>query len=273
MRFLCLGYIDEEHWKGLPEGERQQRIESCKAYDEVLKDGGHFAGGQCLDSATKAVTLKATNGKIEASDGPFAETKEVIGGILHLEARDMEHAVELMKAHPGVAVGPFEIRPLTPDSARSDEEQIRAVVAGWSRALEAKDLDALMQNYLPEAVLYDCIPPYKVEGKDAIRACWENCLPCFPEKFRSQHRDLQVVVSGEVAVVFGLHHFVPEPADHPCGQSWMRISVTFRKVAGAWKVAHEHVSVPWNPMNDTVWKIKDPAVLDHPDYSAQPCEV
>jgi hypothetical protein len=86
-------------------------MEECFAYDDVLRAGGHFIGGEALDSASKAVTLWAKAGKVVATDGPFAETKETLGGILLLEARDMEHAVELMSKHPGVRMGPFEIRP------------------------------------------------------------------------------------------------------------------------------------------------------------------
>jgi hypothetical protein len=55
--------------------------------------------------------LRWNNGKVVVSDGPYAETKEQLGGILVLEARDLNHAVELMSKHPGVKAGPFEIRP------------------------------------------------------------------------------------------------------------------------------------------------------------------
>jgi hypothetical protein len=86
-------------------------MEECFAYDDELRRGGHFLGGEALDFATKAVTLTADGGAVQATDGPFAETKEMLGGILLLEARDMDHAVALMSKHPGVRMGPFEIRP------------------------------------------------------------------------------------------------------------------------------------------------------------------
>ena len=66
---------------------------------------------KALDSAHKAVTLKMKDGAVEVTDGPFAETKETLGGILLLEARDLNHAISLMSKHPGVKMGPFEIRP------------------------------------------------------------------------------------------------------------------------------------------------------------------
>lgn len=111
MKFICLGYIDEKEWEGVPESEQAAAMEECFAYDDVLRAGGHFAGGEALQSARNARTLRWRNGKVTVTDGPYAETKEQLGGILLLEARDLEHAVELMSKHPGVKVGPFEIRP------------------------------------------------------------------------------------------------------------------------------------------------------------------
>jgi uncharacterized glyoxalase superfamily protein PhnB len=76
-------------------------------------------------------------------------------------------------------------------------------------------------------------------------------LPYFPERIRSEHKDLTIHVDGDLATVHGLHHFVPEPADHPAGSTWMRITVVFRRVAGEWRVIHEHVSIPFDPMTNT----------------------
>jgi hypothetical protein len=112
MRFLCLGYIEDNKWEGLSESEQSQMVEECFAYDDELRAGGHFAGGEALQAASAAVTLRWQNGKVAVTDGPYAETKEQIGGILILEARDMDEAVALMMRHPGVQLGgPFEIRP------------------------------------------------------------------------------------------------------------------------------------------------------------------
>lgn len=86
-------------------------MDECFTYDDVLRKGGHFAGGEALQSAGNAVTLRWQNGKVSTTDGPYAETKEQLGGILILEARDLNHAIQLMSKHPGVKAGPFEIRP------------------------------------------------------------------------------------------------------------------------------------------------------------------
>jgi len=86
-------------------------IEECFAYDDELRRGGHFLGGEALDSARNAVTLRMKDGEVDVTDGPYVETKEMLGGILLLEARDLNHAVTLMSKHPGVKMGTFEIRP------------------------------------------------------------------------------------------------------------------------------------------------------------------
>lgn len=111
MKFVCLGYHNETQWESIPESRQQSMMDECFVYDDVLRKNGHFAGGEALQGAQSAATLRWKDGKVLVSDGPYAETKEQLGGILILEARDMKHAVELMSKHPGVKNGPFEIRP------------------------------------------------------------------------------------------------------------------------------------------------------------------
>jgi hypothetical protein len=111
MKFVCLGFIDEAKYAHVTQEAGHQMMEECFAYDDELRRGGHFLGGEALDSARKAVTLRMKDGKVVVTDGPFLETKEMLGGILLLEADDLSHAVALMSKHPGVRMGPFEIRP------------------------------------------------------------------------------------------------------------------------------------------------------------------
>jgi hypothetical protein len=126
MKYICLGYFDEKNWETMSESERNALMDECFAYDDVLRQGGHFVGGEALQSARNATTLRYRNGKVSVTDGPFAETKEQLGGILILEAKDLNHAVQLMSKHPGVKVGPFEIRPaedMTPIIRESNERR------------------------------------------------------------------------------------------------------------------------------------------------------
>lgn len=148
------------------------------------------------------------------------------------------------------------------------EKELRQLIAGWSRAVENRDAAALVADYTPDVVSYDAIPPYKNVGPDTIRQAWEHCLPYFPDSFKSEHRDLTFQIDGDLAVVHGLHHFVPEQADHPCGHTWMRITICYRRIDGNWKVFHEHISVPFNPMTNQAWHIESPDKLDIPDYSS-----
>jgi hypothetical protein len=111
MKYVCLGYIDEKQCDTLAENERNALMDECFAYDDVLRKNGRFVGGEALDSARNAVTLRFQSGKVSITDGPYAETKEQLGGILILEANDLNHAIQLMAKHPGVKAGPFEIRP------------------------------------------------------------------------------------------------------------------------------------------------------------------
>lgn len=111
MKFICLGYADESKFESLSKEEMDAAIEECFAYDDELRRGGHFAGGEALQTAKNAVTLRMRGKKVEVTDGPYAETKEQLGGILILEAKDLNEAIALMSKHPGVKFGPFEIRP------------------------------------------------------------------------------------------------------------------------------------------------------------------
>ena len=110
MKFVCLGYYDETQWNALSEAEQTAMMENCFDYDDELRRGGHILGGEALQSIQNTATLRYQNGKVVVTDGPYAETKEQIGGLLMLEARDLNHAIQLMSLHPGVRSGPFEIR-------------------------------------------------------------------------------------------------------------------------------------------------------------------
>jgi hypothetical protein len=102
--------MDPKKWETMSESEQNAMMDECFAYDDVLRKKGHFVGGEALQSARNAATLRWKNGKVSITDGPYAETKEQLGGILVLDAKDLNHAIQLMSKHPGVKAGPFEIR-------------------------------------------------------------------------------------------------------------------------------------------------------------------
>lgn len=125
MKYICLGYFDEKQWEALSETEQNALMDECFAYDDVLRKNGHFAGGEALQSPRNAATVRWKNGKVSITDGPYAETKVQLGGILVLEARDLNHAIQLVSKHPGVKVGPFEIRAVEDLSAMVAESERR----------------------------------------------------------------------------------------------------------------------------------------------------
>jgi hypothetical protein len=132
VKFLCLGYMDEKRWDAMSKSEQDAMMQECFAYDDVLRKNDHFVGGEALQSGRTAKTLRWEGGKVLVTDGPFAETKEQLGGLLVLEGKDMNHAIELMSKHPGVRLGGlFEIRPVEeipgvhPASVRSDSRRHR----------------------------------------------------------------------------------------------------------------------------------------------------
>ena len=112
MKYLCLGYLDVNHWATFSADQQSAMIDDCLAYDEVLKKNGHWAGGEGLQGPATAATLRYRNCTVSVTDGPFVETKEILGGLLIIEARDRNHAIQLMSDHPGVKMGPWEIRPV-----------------------------------------------------------------------------------------------------------------------------------------------------------------
>jgi hypothetical protein len=121
--------MEANKFETMSESERNAFVDGCFAYDDVLRKNGHFVGGEALQSGRNAVTLRHQNGRVSVTDGPYAETKEVLGGILILEATDLNHAIQLMSKHPGVRGGPFEIRPAADLSGMIRESERRRAAA------------------------------------------------------------------------------------------------------------------------------------------------
>ena len=113
MKYICLGYIEPNKFETLSETDRNAMVDECFTYDDELRKNGHFAGGEALQGPQSATTLRWKNGKVSITDGPYAEAKEQIGGILVLEARDLNHAIQLMSQSPCMRLGgTMEIRPI-----------------------------------------------------------------------------------------------------------------------------------------------------------------
>lgn len=120
-KFACFGYIDESKWALKSEDEQTDILQEYFSYYQKLVEQGNFINGEGLTSIEKGVRLHLDNGQINVTQ--MKNIGEQLGGYFLIKARDMEHAISLLSKHPGLRVGPFEIRSV-------DEQLTKAVGAG-----------------------------------------------------------------------------------------------------------------------------------------------
>src|SRR5215472_1777266 len=112
MKYLCMVIVDEKKLKALSKNDSQALDDESLAYDETLRKGGHFLAAQALQPVKAATTVRVRNGKLSVTDGPFAETKEQIGGFILIEAKDLNEAIHLASKIPVLRLGGIEVRPV-----------------------------------------------------------------------------------------------------------------------------------------------------------------
>jgi hypothetical protein len=105
-------YHDEAQMDALPKEETQTLIDSALEYDEKIKQSGHYIVSDALQSSPTARTIRVRGGKVSTTDGPFAETKEQLGGFFLIEARDIDEACEVASRFPPARIGVIEVRPV-----------------------------------------------------------------------------------------------------------------------------------------------------------------
>jgi hypothetical protein len=113
MKYICLGYLEPGKFENMSESERNTVFDECFSYNDELRKNGHLVAEEALQPANTAVTVGWKDGKVAVTDGPYAETKEHLGGIQVFEARDLNHAIQLISQSPGIRLqcGTIEIRP------------------------------------------------------------------------------------------------------------------------------------------------------------------
>ena len=111
MKFLCAVYFEPKVLEGMSPNEGAEVTRASVQYNEELRKAGSFIAASALDWPKSAKTVRSRNGKIAMTDGPFAETKEVLGGFIFIEARDMEEAVRIASGIPMARYGSIEVRP------------------------------------------------------------------------------------------------------------------------------------------------------------------
>jgi len=112
VQYLCLIYEDEREWQKMPQAESEKVFGEYSAYTESIRKSGHYAGGNALQPTQTATTVRVRKGKIATTDGPFAETKEQLGGYYLVQARDLNEAIQLAARIPGARSGAIEVRPV-----------------------------------------------------------------------------------------------------------------------------------------------------------------
>jgi hypothetical protein len=110
MKFLCLIYLDERVLEDLSKRQFNELRGESLAYDERLRESGHFVTANALESTKEAVTLRLRGEEVSVTDGPFAETKEQVGGFILIEARDLHDAMRVASKIPVMRLGGVEVR-------------------------------------------------------------------------------------------------------------------------------------------------------------------
>lgn len=112
MRYVCLVYLVEKDLDAMSESESDACTDESLAYDEALRRSGQLVLAQALERVETATTVRVRRGKLTATDGPFAETNEQLGGFILIEARDLNEAIQAASRIPLARRGSIEVRPI-----------------------------------------------------------------------------------------------------------------------------------------------------------------
>jgi len=112
MKYLCLIYEDRVAGKTLPKADIEKAMKEYWAFEDSIKQSGHYLGSNALEGTETATTVRVRNGKISTTDGPFVETKEQLGGYYLIEAKDLNDAIQVAAQIPSARWGGVEVRPV-----------------------------------------------------------------------------------------------------------------------------------------------------------------
>jgi hypothetical protein len=112
MRYLCLIYDEEKKLSAMPKSESDAFMGEYFTFTEGIKKSGHHLGGEALQPVHSATTVRVRNGKMSTTDGPFAETKEQLGGFYLINAKDLNDALQVASRIPSARLGSVEVRPI-----------------------------------------------------------------------------------------------------------------------------------------------------------------
>jgi ketosteroid isomerase-like protein len=134
-----------------------------------------------------------------------------------------------------------------PTTNDSDQQQVRDVLLQWAQATREDRRDEILANHLPNALIYDVLPPMKYEGAEAYRASWDEWQPDAGADSRFELQDLTVTATSDLAFA---HCFIKCGGTTPNGKTFedlVRATFCLTKANGLWKIAHQHISKPFEP--------------------------
>ena len=112
MKYLCLIYDEEKKLESMPKSESDAFMAEYFSFTEGIQKSGHYVAGEALQSISTATTVRIRNGKVSATDGPFAETKEQLAGFYLVDAHDLNEAIQIASRIPPAREGSVEVRPV-----------------------------------------------------------------------------------------------------------------------------------------------------------------
>ena len=112
MKYLCLIYENEKHMETISPAEGEAIMNEYFNFTEDIRKNGKYVAGEALQPTVTATTVRVRNGKVSTTDGPFAETKEQLGGFYLIEAKDLNDALQVASRIPSARLGSVEVRPI-----------------------------------------------------------------------------------------------------------------------------------------------------------------
>ena len=112
MKYLCLIYDDEQTMARMSKADGDAFMNDYFAFTEDIKKSGHYRAGEALQPIKTATSVRLRNGKLSTTDGPFAETKEQLGGFYMIDAKDLNEAIQIAGKIPSARTGTVEVRPV-----------------------------------------------------------------------------------------------------------------------------------------------------------------
>jgi hypothetical protein len=123
MKYLCLIYENERNWQNTSPAEGEAIMKEYFTFTADIQRNGKYIAGEALQPTQTATTVRVRNGKVSTTDGPFAETKEQLGGFYLIEANDLNDAIQVAAKIPAVRSGSIEVRPVVDFSAEAAKRE------------------------------------------------------------------------------------------------------------------------------------------------------